>query len=129
MSSRPRSLFVASDQPDPVPDTTVCVDDDCPWPEHSGECPAPTLENWRAEAQRCRRLVGQLADRLFEARDMFKRLFGAPTDEVMREKIDALAETVRRGFVAGSGCRWSPGPTPKEALAELVQLAKTGRCG
>lgn len=38
----------------------ICVDDDCPWPEHEGECPVPTLEMWRTEAQRCRAMIGRL---------------------------------------------------------------------
>jgi len=46
-------------------DATTCVDDDCPLPEHTGPCPeAATLEMWRAEAKRCRRVIGRLVGRI-----------------------------------------------------------------
>jgi hypothetical protein len=46
-------------------DTSVCVDDDCPLPEHTGPCPDHrTLEMWRTEAQRCRAMIGRLINRI-----------------------------------------------------------------
>jgi len=60
-------------------DEGVCVDDDCPLAEHTGPCPEkPTLEMWRAEAQRVRAAWTRTRIKLWEQLANVARLHKRP---------------------------------------------------
>jgi hypothetical protein len=97
-----------NDIPTPIAsDTSICVDDDCPLPEHSGECPTErTLEMWRTEAQRCRAMIGRLLNDLRRRDEII---------EAYRQKTDCQKTDAPR-----LGELWTGGPNSCNAGAEVV---------
>lgn len=86
---------------DQANDRSICVDDDCPFSEHDGECAAPTLEAWRDCAKKMRYQRRSLVNRFRREVEQRKELaniiavlrpIASDHDELMARLRDVIPE-------------------------------------
>lgn len=89
---------------------TVCIDDDCPLPSHKGMCPdytndADVAALWKAEAKRCRRLVGEMAELARQYDNIIRSAYLGEVKGLTVKSIDDVLKLVSNGIITAEEAR------------------------